>query len=403
MSETGVIVVGAGVVGSTLACLLGQAGLDVTLVEARPLPGDKDAVVRDPRVFAITRASERIFRTTGAWQAIEQAGCHAFTEMEVWDAGGEGRVHFDAAELGEPCLGYIAEPRILEAALQARLQQLGTVAVARPARFSALQMSDEAARLELEDGRVLEAPLLVAADGVNSAVREQLGIQTDTLDYGQCGLVALVRTQQPHADTARQRFLPGGPLAFLPMDDNWSSIVWTLPAEAAQQLLDMEVSLFRQRLADAFEHRLGDILEVEQRQLWPLRRQHATQYVTGRAALVGDAAHVIHPLAGQGVNLGLLDVAALAEVVGDARKAGLDYGSFRVLRRYERWRRGDNQLMMSAMDGFNMLFSNADAPLGWLRNLGLSAAGRLPPLRHACMRHVLGLGGDLPRSARPSP
>ena len=402
MNRFDIIIIGGGIVGATAACALGEAGVNVALVEARAARNDEDSQTRDPRMFAITRASERIFRSLGVWDAMVAQGAHAFRDMEVWDAAGSGVAHFDCAELGEPCLGYIIEPRVIQSALMQKLDTLHSVSLFCPAKFTEIRTGDEQAEVVLEDDRTLTAALVIGADGVRSPVREVLGIKTRTHDYGQSSLVALVKTAQPHLDTAWQRFLPGGPLAFLPMSDGWSSIVWTLPAEQAQQMLALDAAEFHEQLAQAFDYRLGDIVDSGQRQLWPLQRLHAEKYVTGRAALVGDAAHVIHPLAGQGVNLGLLDVAALAEVILEASSRDKDIGSYPVLRRYERWRRGDNLIMMSAMDGFNRLFSNEQAPLGWLRNLGLSMANRAGPARHVLMRRAMGLSGDLPRLARHS-
>jgi 2-octaprenylphenol hydroxylase len=241
---------------------------------------------------------------------------------------------------------------------------------------------------------------VVGADGARSPVREWFGMPARLHDYHQSSLVAAVRTGRPHDDTAWQRFLPGGPLAFLPMDDGWSSIVWTMPDTEIDAVLSLEQSDFHAALGAAFDYRLGEIVESGPRESWPLRRLHAEHYVRERVALAGDAAHAIHPLAGQGVNLGLLDAAALAEVLLAARSQGRDPGSLPVLRRYERWRRGDNLIMMSAMDAFNLLFSNSQPPLRWARNLGLSMMNRANPAKDHLMRHAMGLAGDLPALAR---
>ena len=401
MSDFDVLIIGGGIVGATAACALGVAGVRVALVEARAVP-PVDEQQREPRVFAVSRASERIFESLGVWEGIPSKDAFAFTDMEVWDAGGSGVMHFDSAELGECCLGHIIEPRFILAALLGRLQALGSVSLFCPAQFKAIHIDDTRVTVTLQDGRGLSAGLLVAADGARSRVRDVLGIRTRSHDYRQSSLVALVRTAEPHRDTAWQRFLPGGPLAFLPMHDGWSSIVWTMPTTETQRVLELERDAFHAELASAFDFRLGAILDSGVREAWPLQRMHAEHYVAPRAALIGDAAHAIHPLAGQGVNLGLLDAATLAQVVLEARASGRDPGSLRILRRYERWRRGDNLLMMSAMDGINRLFSNDRSPLGWLRNTGLSLANRSGAARRLFMRHAMGLGGDLPGLASRS-
>ena len=395
MSEFEVIIIGGGIVGATAACALGEAGARVALIEARapqPVAGQRP----DPRVFAISRASEQIFRSLGVWEGIVVRDAFAFTDMEVWDAGGSGVMHFDCAELGEPCLGHIIEPRFMLAALLEKLQTVSTVSLFCPAQFGEIHIDDAQVTVTLQDGQRLSAGLLVAADGARSRVRDVLGIRTRSHDYRQSSLVALVRTVEPHRDTAWQRFLPGGPLAFLPMRDGWSSIVWTMPTAETQRVLELDRETFHAELAAAFDFRLGAIVDSGEREAWPLQRMHAGHYVAQRAALIGDAAHAIHPLAGQGVNLGLLDAATLAQVVLEARARDRDPGNLRVLRRYERWRRGDNLLMMSAMDGINQLFSNTRSPLGWLRNAGLSLVNRSGSARRLFMQHAMGLGGDLP-------
>jgi 2-octaprenylphenol hydroxylase len=395
-----VIVIGGGIVGATAACALGEAGLDVALVEARSAAASEAKPGRDPRVFAVTRASEQILRSLQAWDAMPREDVFAFTDMEVWDAGGGSALHFDCAELGEPYLGHIIEPRIILAALMNRLGSVSRVTLLRPARFREIHIAADEAVVELEDDLALHARLVVAADGVHSRVRAALGIRTREHDYRQSSLVALVRTAEPHRHTAWQRFLPGGPLAFLPLEANWCSIVWTRPTTEVERLLTLDKESFHAELAAAFDFRLGKITDSGEREAWPLQRRHAERYVTARAALIGDAAHAIHPLAGQGVNLGLLDAATLAQVVLEARAHGRDFGSLPSLRRFERWRRGDNALMMSAMDGINALFSNASTPLQTARVMGLGMVNRTAVVRHLLMRHAMGLSGDLPELAR---
>ena len=400
MNQFDVVIIGAGIVGATAACALGEAGVRVALIEARPLAGDADDGVRDARVFAITRASQRIFEALGVWEPIMARGAYPFSDMEVWDAGGTGAIHFDCADIGEPCLGHMIEPRIIHAALLERLRSIAAITLFCPAKFTDITIDEATVSVNLEDGSTVNAALIAAADGARSPLRERLGIPTRVHDYHQSSLVARVASEFPHQSTARQRFLPGGPLAFLPMEENWSSIVWTLPTAEIAGMLALEQDAFHAALGQAFDFRLGRIVDSERRESFPLTRLHAEHYVRERVALMGDAAHAIHPLAGQGVNLGLLDAAALAEVVLAARSRGGDPGSLSVLRRYERWRRGDNLLMMSAMDGFNVLFGNELGPVRWLRNFGLSMVNAAGPAKDLLMRHAAGLAGDLPALAR---
>ena len=398
-SDYEIVIIGGGCVGGTLACALAEAGLHVAVVEAREAAADWPVDSVDLRVFAITRASERIFRSIGCWDAIERGGVSPFRDMHVWDAGGAGEIHFDCAELGEPTLGYIIEQRVIQAALNARMQGLPMLERLCPAELTGFERLEDGVRISLADGRVLQSALLVGADGAESRVRGLAGIAVEARPYRQDAIVAVVTTELPHGETAWQRFLPGGPLAFLPLRDGRSSIVWSTSPQRAAELVALDEAAFLERLSESFDHRLGRVVAVEERMRFPLQRLHAAHYVAERLALIGDAAHVIHPLAGQGVNLGLLDAATLAEVILDTRQAGRDIGRLGNLRRYERWRRGDNQRMQLAMDGFKTLFGQTAAPLRLLRNAGLSLVDRSGPLKQTLARHAMGLSGDLPRMA----
>lgn len=394
------IVVGGGMVGAALACAAGLQGMRVALVEGRPPQRSWPAGEVDLRVSALSRSSQRLLQRLGAWARMEELGVSVYREMRVWDAGGTGSVHFDAADVGEPDLGHIVENRVTQLALWEQLEALEPVTLFCPGRLAEFALHPDSAEVHLEDGTRLASALLVGADGRDSVVRARVGIATQGWAYDQKAVVANVRPEQWHRETAWQRFLPTGPVAFLPLTDGRCSIVWSAAEPLARELMALDEPAFCEALGEAFELRLGRILEAGPRAAVPLRLEHAERYVLGRLALIGDAAHAVHPLAGQGVNLGFLDAAALAAVLEEARGGGRDLGSLAVLRRFERWRRGDNLGMLAAMDGFKRLFSNRNPVLGLARNLGLDLADRLEPVKGFFLARALGLAGDLPPLAR---
>lgn len=394
-----VLIAGAGMVGATLACALGDTPLRVGLID-RAQPVRVVGAEYDLRVSAFTRASERIFRALGAWDGMVARRVSPFREMQVWDAGGDGAIHFDCAEVGEPHLGHIIENNVVVAALLERLERFTNVALLCPAEIAGLSDGDAAIGATLKSGETLKTGLLVGADGARSLVREFAGIESRGWSYRQQAIVATVTTALPHRATAWQRFLPTGPLAFLPLADGSCSIVWSNDSPQAELLMQLDADAFRSQLQSAFEARLGEVTAVGPRAAFTLRLSHADRYVDHRVALVGDAAHTVHPLAGQGANLGLADAAALAEVLLDAVQARKDIGARSVLRRYERWRKGDNLAMLGAMDGFKRLFGNNLAPARTLRNLALTLTDAATPVKNLIIRRAMGLEGDLPKLAR---
>lgn len=402
MPDFDAVIVGGGMVGGTLACALALDGLSVGVVESRPAlaPAEEPDEPFDLRVSALTRASEAVLRRLGVWAGVAGRRLAPFREMFVWDARSGGAVRFDSAELAEPALGHIVENRVLVQALEERMEGLSGITWLRPERPLALRVGAPSAVLQLESGP-LSCRLVVGADGARSRLRDLAHIGVRSRPYDHRALVATVRPELGHRDTAWQCFLPTGPLAFLPLPDGYCSIVWSAPDWRVAELLALSAEGFAQALGEAFEGRLGRIHWVGRRAAFPLVRQHADRYVQERVALVGDAAHTIHPLAGQGVNLGLLDAAALAEVVADAVRGGQDPGSLRSLRRYERWRRGHNLLVQSAMDGFKALFGAQGAPVAALRGAGLRLTDRAGPVKRLIMSQAMGLAGDLPALARP--
>ena len=395
-----IIIVGAGMVGSALACALGMQGLQVAVIEAHQPDFDWPDDSVDQRVSAITCASQQIFTSLGAWEAMCRQRVSPYRDMRVWDATGSGEIHFDSADLGEPLLGHIIENRVIQFALYEKLVEYDNVTFIAPVSVTSMEIVPDRASVTLDDGRVLNAALLVAADGSRSKLRELAGIETQGWSYHQHGVVAHITTSKSHQETAWQRFMPDGPLAFLPLSDGSSSIVWSTTPEHADALLQLDDAAFLDALQTAFGDRLGRMLSCGPRAAFPLRMQHAKQYTQQRLALLGDAAHTIHPLAGQGVNLGLADAATLAEVIADVRAAGSDIGALKNLRRYERWRKGDNLAMMSTMDAFKRLFGSKMPMLKWLRNTGLSLTNRTTPVKNMIMRQAMGLEGELSRLAR---
>lgn len=395
-----IIIVGAGMVGATLACALGQQGFRIGLVEAREPNFNWPADSVDQRVSAITCASQKILESVGAWPVMREQRISPYREMRVWDATGTGAIHFDSAELGTPLLGHIVENRVTLFALHQQLQALDNVSLLAPMRIAQLDINADRAQVELDNGKKLTASLVVAADGSRSKLRELVGIETSGWDYQQHGVVAHIVTSQSHQETAWQRFMPDGPLAFLPLSDGTSSIVWTTTPEHAEKLLAMGEANFLDELQKAFGDKLGRMLKCGPRAAFPLRMQHAEKYTLPRFALLGDAAHTVHPLAGQGVNLGFADAASLAEVLVDARNKKQDIGSHKILRRYERWRKGENLTMLSTMDGFKRLFGSTQPIMKWLRNTGLQLTNRTRPLKNMIMRQAMGMEGDLSRLAK---
>ena len=395
-----IVIIGAGMVGAALACAVAPSGLKITLVDTRPPPQISDTEF-DLRVSAITRASQNIFSVLDAWDFMEQKRVSPFYEMRVWDSQGNGHIHFNVAEIGEDTLGWIVENSIIQNALLDRVSHFENVELIYPERITDFVVNDDVVSIELASGKKLQSNLLIGADGADSTVRKLAGISTRGWSYDQQGLVCTVRTSGHHNEMAQQVFLPTGPLAFLPIGDHTCSIVWSLSGDSAERLSSLDDEEFLKELQSAFGDSLGTMLEVGPRAVFPLRLQHSMEYVQPRVALVGDAAHAIHPLAGQGVNLGLADAASLADVLLDALDQKRDIGAIQVLRKFERWRKGDNLTMMATMDGFKRLFGSQLAPVTDLRNLGLSLANNLTPLKNMIMRRAMGLEGDLAKLARP--
>ena len=373
-----VAVVGAGVVGSAAALSLAGEGLRVAIVEAHePKPWREDDP--DLRVYAFAADAREFMQSLGVWAGITSARAPAYRCMRVWDAAGGDELRFDADALGRECLGHIVENSLLVDRLWQRICREPAIARHCPDKLSGLAQEQDGVTLELASGQHLRARLVLGADGAASRVRSLAGLAVSEHDYGQRGLVAYVRTEKSHEDTAWQRFLPTGPLAFLPCADGRSSIVWTLPQAEAERLLAIDAADFCRELTRAFDARLGEVLEVSARAAFPLRRQLADQMLSGRIALIGDAAHAVHPLAGQGVNLGLRDVAALREQVREALANDRDFSAPHRLERWARMRASENALAAYSFETINRIFSNDALLPTLLRGPLLGLAGKLPP------------------------
>lgn len=406
-SEFDVVVVGGGMVGAALCALLIEAGMRVALVEAQETPTRLETLDLSqpaPRVSALTPVSQRLLTRLKAWPAMVKARVTPYHFMHVWDGEGSGEIRFSADEAGVPALGHIVENTVTLAALNDQLTGHPKITRIDGARVEALKTSVTGRWLVLDNGRELHAPLVVAADGARSALRELAEIEVSEDDMDQHAVVTTVRCEKPHGGTARQVFRDGEPLAFLPLtiadDDHYCSIVWSTTPQRAEALCELDAKALGEALGRAFEHRLGKVAVCDSAHRFPLVQRHARQYVQPHLALVGDAAHSIHPLAGQGVNLGLMDAAVLAEEVVQAWKRGAPWGSEVILRRYERRRRGDNTAMLGLMKGFKLLFGAEHPALTLARNVGMKGMDRLVPIKRVVMRQATGERGRLPASCR---
>jgi 2-octaprenylphenol hydroxylase len=401
-----VVIVGGGPVGACAGVLLargarGAGGLAVAVLEPRPpapLPADAPL---EARVVALSRASERVLSRAGAWARLCGPRLAPYERMRIWHesvaATSDAVLVFDAADVGEPNLGYMVENRLLQSALLEAFAHAGGHIEAAP--LAALEIGEESVKVSTPRG-TLTARLVVGADGAQSALREAAGLTAEVRAYGQTAIVASVATAKPHESTAWQRFLKDGTLAFLPLADGTSSIVWSADDEVAAALATLDAAGFAGELDRASDLALGATRLVSERATFPLNKVSAHRYVAQRVALIGDAAHVVHPLAGQGVNLGLLDAAALAQVVLAGVAGREDPGALGLLRAYERWRKSEVAAMSTAIDAFDRLLAHGAGPAARLAQRGLSWVNRAPELRRFFIRRALGLSGELPEAAR---
>lgn len=410
MNDYDVIIVGGGMVGSMLAAALATRkttgpALSVALLENREpepfAPGSTPDY--DIRVSALSAATQNMFENVGAWQGILDRRACPYREMLVWDGEAEGRTHFKSSEVGMSELGHIVENRVMQLALLDRLKSLDNIDYLCPVSLVGYTTTNEGVLCELSEGYApIKARLLVGADGAQSTVRTLAGIDIEREAYPQHALVATIKTCLPQQDITWQRFQPTGPEAFLPLCGSYASMVWYHDEDEVKRLRALSDDDFIQAMQDAFPEELGGIDRIVERGSFPIAKAHAQHYIADRVALIGDAAHTVHPLAGQGVNLGMLDAAALADVVFTARSGGYDFGSRRQLRKYERWRRGENSIMISILDGFYHAFKPQPTTVQKLRSAALNVADGAGPLKRFVMHYALGTAGQLPLLAKKS-
>ena len=395
-----IIVVGGGIVGAMAACILARENINVALLDAkRPERDWPDGSINN-RVSALTLASQNMLQAVDVWPDMVKRGVSPYTQMRIWDAAAQGELHFDNGHTAFNQLGHIVQNRVIVAALWEKLDSLSSATCIFPAKVTALQKSSNGRRLILDDGRQLDAQLVIAADGGASLLRSLAGITVTGRPYRQQGLIATVTTEKSHQATAWQRFLPEGPLAFLPLHNGQCSIVWSLATETANQYLQLPEAEFLQKLQVASAGILGQMLAVSDRAVFPLHFQYADSYIADSIALIGDAAHTMHPLAGQGANAGLLDAAAISQLIVEARQQGRPISSHRILRKYERWRKGDNQALLWSLDGLNKIFRDSRQPLVQLRSTGMNLINGSGFLKNYINFYAMGIRDDLPKLAK---
>ncbi|NJN46150.1 MAG: 2-octaprenyl-6-methoxyphenyl hydroxylase [Candidatus Competibacteraceae bacterium] len=403
-SDYDLLIIGGGLVGASLACALADQTLRIGLIEALPFTAASEPGY-DERSLALAYGTRRIFDGLGLWPAIATLAT-PIEKVHVSERGGPGFARLDCRDEGVEALGYVVEARALGTALASRLAELDNVELLCPASLETLTIQPDTARAEVRWQDRLSsctARLIVAADGARSRVRQQLGIDAVQWDYGQTAIVANVTPQYEHHNVAFERFTDSGPVALLPMSENRCAVVCTIENSDKDTLLAFDDAAFLAFLQSRFGERLGRFQRAGRRQAYPLLMLKAREHTRPRVAVIGNAAHTLHPIAGQGFNVGMRDVAVLAEVIADAQHAGQDFGSVGVLTRYDEWRRWDQRQAVAFTDGLARLFSNPLPPLRHIRNLGLLAFDLLPPVKRLLTRRTMGLTGHLPRLARGLP
>ena len=400
-----ILIIGGGMVGASLGVALAPLPLRVGLIEAVEFESAAQPSY-DERTVALSYGSKRIFESLKVWDRLDVSGATPIQRIHISDRGHFGFARLDAAEAGVAALGYVVENRALGQALKPVLAETANLTVICPATVVDVTFAESAASVTFRRGGKLEtlsARLVVAADGGFSPVRNKAGIETRRTDYHQTALVTNVTPELLHRNVAYERFTASGPLAFLPMSENRCAVVWSLSPEKAEALLALDDARFMTSLQEHFGTRLGRLLKVGKRVAYPLALTKVSEHIRPRLVLIGNAAHTVHPVAGQGFNLGLRDVAVLAQILNEAQRDGRDIGEMAVLEGYASWRKRDNLAISTFTDGLVRTFSNDLAPLSFARNLGLVAVDLFPPAKRALLRLSMGLAGRLPRLARGLP
>lgn len=398
MSSFDILIVGSGIVGATTALALAKkTSFRIALLDVKKISAEWHADQHDPRVSAISLASKRIFQHLDVWSAMQAKRVSPYQKMQVWDAGSSGEIRFDAQAIQEVALGYIVEDSVTRTSLLEKISACDNITVISPVELSSLHEAQDHIEIKTKDGQAFRAGLIIGADGKHSWVRDQAGIEFACRDYAHRALVTTVKTELPHQATAWQRFLAEGPLAFLPLPDQHTcSIVWSVSPEEGSRLLALSNEEFQAELTAAFDHKLGRVVAENPRYSFDLYRRHVKHYVKPRLVLVGDAAHTVHPMAGQGVNFGLLDAACLVDVIVDAKKNKRDIASLPVLRRYERWRKSDNAIMLNFVDGIKCLFAAEVKPVQQLRQMGMTMTNRVEFIKNYFANFAAGNRSDMP-------
>ncbi len=387
-----IIIVGGGITGASLALSLAQQStLSIAILESQSQLSEWSSSHYHHRVSAISLASKRFFQSLHIWDDIEKKRVSPYTQIKVWDGGEGPEIHFDSAEIAEPALGYIIENQLIQTVLNEKIKSYAHIDIITGAKLTDYQNYSDRVILKTAEHGDFSASLVIAADGANSWLRQQAGLHLTQDDYEENAIVATVRTSLPHEKIARQIFLPTGPIAFLPLQDPFlSSIVWTLPAQQAANKLTLDTTNFQTELTDAFAKKLGDVTEVSERFIFPLKRHRANQYVKSRLALIGDAAHLVHPLAGQGLNMGLADVKTLSEIIMSAIKNRREFGSLATLRRYERWCKGEHFALFHAIDLIKKIYAEEKQAIKTARTVGLKVMNSCDWMKKMVMKYAVG-------------